>query len=42
MMITLAFVLVDDGCVRGEGDLVCAYGEGVEDLVEVLPSKESI
>ena len=39
---TLALVLVDDGGLGGEGDLIRADGEGVEDFVEVVPAEEAV
>ncbi len=39
---TLALVLIDNGGFGGEGDLVLADVEGVEDLVEVFLPEEPI
>lgn len=41
-MVTLSLVLVDNGGLGGEGDLVSSDGEGIQHLVEVVPSQEPI
>lgn len=42
MIFTLPLVLIDDWGFGGKGDLIRADGEGIEDLVEVLPPEESV
>ena len=39
---TLSLVLVDDGGLGREGDLVRASREGIEDFVEVLLAQEAV
>lgn len=41
-MITLSFVLVDRWSLGGQGDLVSARGERIDDLVEVILAEKAV
>jgi len=41
-MATFSFVFVDNRSLSGKADLICAYGECVEDLVEVISPEKAI